>query len=55
MYENAVGSVVKRYLDIIDDLERALKNCPSSNEGAEWASGIELIYRKFMNALEAEG
>lgn len=55
MYENAVGSVVKRYLDIIDDLERALKNCPTSNEGAEWASGIELIYRKFITALDAEG
>lgn len=55
MYQNAVGSVIKRYLDIIDDLERALKNCPSSHEGAEWAAGIDLIYRKFINALEAEG
>jgi len=55
MYQNAVGSIIKRYLDILDDLERALKNCPSSNEGAEWAAGIELIYRKFLNALDAEG
>lgn len=55
MYQNAVGSVIKRYLDIMDDLERALKNCPNSIEGAEWAAGIDLIYRKFINALEAEG
>ncbi|MBN1535721.1 MAG: nucleotide exchange factor GrpE [Anaerolineales bacterium] len=55
MYQNAVGNVIKRYLDIMDDLERALKNCPDSKEGAEWAAGIDLIYRKFVAALEAEG
>ncbi len=54
-YQTAAGSIIKRYLDVLDDLERALKTCPKTGEGAEWASGIDLIYRKFVTALEAEG
>ena len=54
-YQNAIGTAVKRYLPIVDDLERALNNRPAEGEGAVWASGIELIYRKFLTALEADG
>ncbi|MGE5221026.1 MAG: nucleotide exchange factor GrpE [Omnitrophica WOR_2 bacterium] len=54
-YQMAAGSIIKRYLEILDDLERALKNKPQSGEGAEWAQGIELIYHKFMGVLKAEG
>lgn len=54
-YQNAVGSVVKRYLPVVDDLERALNNKPQDAEGAAWAIGIELIYRKLATALEADG
>ena len=53
--QNAAGSVIRRYLDILDDLERALRNRPQSADGTEWAAGIDLVYRKFLNALEAEG
>jgi len=53
--QNTVGSVVKRYLPILDDLERALNNRPKEGEGAVWANGIELIYRKFLMSLEADG
>ncbi len=49
------GNIIKRYLEILDDLDRALKNRPQSGEGATWAAGIELIYRKFFSILEAEG
>jgi molecular chaperone GrpE len=55
VYQTAAGNIIKRYLDILDDLERALKTCPKTGEGAEWASGIDLVYRKFVTALEAEG
>jgi molecular chaperone GrpE len=51
----ATGNVVKRYLEISDDLERALKNRPQKGEGADWAIGIELIYRKLLSYLESEG
>jgi molecular chaperone GrpE len=54
-YQNAAGSILKRFLDIMDDLDRALKNRPKGNEGSEWATGIELVYRKFLTVLEAEG
>ncbi len=48
-------SIIKRYLEVLDDLELALKNKPTEGAGAEWAKGIELIYRKMLNILESEG
>jgi molecular chaperone GrpE len=54
-YQNATASVIKRYLDVLDDLDRALKNRPEQGDGAVWAGGIELIYRKLLSILEAEG
>lgn len=52
MYQNAVGDIIKRYLPILDDLERALQNRPDDQP---WSDGIELIYRKLQGILEAEG
>ena len=49
------ANVLKRYLEVVDDLDRAMENCPEAGDGAEWAAGIELIYRKFMTILENEG
>jgi molecular chaperone GrpE len=51
----AVGRVVKRYLPIVDDMQRALRDRPLEGEGAAWAEGVELIYRKLMSILEVEG
>jgi molecular chaperone GrpE len=51
-YQNAVGSIIKRYLPILDDLERALAARPAD---LAWVDGIELIYRKLKAILEAEG
>ncbi len=50
-----VASIARRYLEVLDDLELALKNKPTEGEGAAWAEGIELIYRKMLAVLEAEG
>ncbi len=55
VYQNAASSVIRRYIEVIDDLERALKNRPQQGEGLAWAGGIELIYRKFLGILESEG
>jgi molecular chaperone GrpE len=55
VYQNAVGTIVKRYLPVLDDLERALKSRPGNSEGADWAAGVELIYRKLQSILESEG
>jgi molecular chaperone GrpE len=55
-YQNAAGSILKRFLDVIDDMERAMKNLPhEEGEGAEWSAGVELAHRKFMSILESEG
>ena len=55
VYQVAAGNIIKRYLDILDDLERALKNRPNEGDGVAWAGGIELIYRKIHSILENEG
>lgn len=55
IYQQAAGSIIKRYLEVLDDFERALKNRPTEGDGAAWADGIELIYQKFLNILKSEG
>lgn len=54
-YTDARARIIKRYLEILDDLERALEISPQDGDGAAWASGVELIYRKFQGFLEGEG
>jgi molecular chaperone GrpE len=51
-YQIAIGNIIKRYLPILDDLERALTSRPAD---LGWADGIELIYRKLQSILDAEG
>ncbi|MCC6299258.1 MAG: nucleotide exchange factor GrpE [Anaerolineales bacterium] len=46
------SDLVKKVLPVLDDLERALQNRPADDA---WASGVELIARKFQNILEVEG
>jgi molecular chaperone GrpE len=48
----ASGTTIKNFLTGIDDLERALAHRPPEDA---WADGIELVYRKFLAILEAEG
>jgi molecular chaperone GrpE len=55
IYQTVSGNIIKRYLGIVDDLERALKNRPQDGQGAVWAEGIDLIYQKFLSVLESEG
>jgi molecular chaperone GrpE len=52
VYQNAAGNVIKRYLPVMDDLERALQARPAD---LTWAAGIELIYRKLQSILDSEG
>ncbi len=46
------GDIIKKVLPVLDDLERALQNRPA---GDAWASGIELVARKFQTLLDTEG
>jgi molecular chaperone GrpE len=51
-YHLAVGSIIKRYLPVLDDMERAMESRPPD---LAWANGVELICRKLQSVLEAEG
>lgn len=53
--QQAAGRIARRYLEIVDDLDLALKNRPQDGDGAVWANGVELIYRKLLNVLDSEG
>jgi len=49
------ANIIKKYLSVMDDMERALSNRPQSAETQDWWAGVELIYRKLTGILEAEG
>jgi molecular chaperone GrpE len=51
----AASSILTRYLAVLDDIERALKDPPAVPEFAAWVDGIQLIQRKLQAILEAEG
>lgn len=54
-YKNASGKVILRFLPVLDDMERAMIDRPVDGNGASWADGIDLVYRKLQQILEAEG
>jgi molecular chaperone GrpE len=47
--------ILKKYLPVLDDLERALKALPEDAQDKQWFSGIDLIYRKLQKILDTEG
>jgi molecular chaperone GrpE len=51
-YQMAVANVIKRYLPVLDDLERAVEARPTD---LAWAEGVVLICRKLESILDAEG
>jgi molecular chaperone GrpE len=53
--DRIAGNTLVRFLGVMDDLERALKERPSDGDAASWAEGIELIYRKLSALVIAEG
>ena len=55
VYDNALVDLIKIFLPVVDDLERALKNKPSDPEAEPWISGIALILQKLMKTLDAKG
>lgn len=46
------GDLIKRFLPVLDDMQRALQNRVA---GDAWADGIELIARKLQAILDGEG
>ena len=54
-YQDAMTSVLKIFLGVADDLERALKNKPKDETMQSWVNGIELIHQKLINQLKNQG
>ena len=53
--QNSRLAILKKYLDIHDDLELAIKNMPDHVKSDAWVNGILLIYQKLTNLLDSEG
>lgn len=54
-YQNSAVRIIARYLDVLDDFDRAMADRPTEGETAKWADGVTLIYRKLQTILETEG
>jgi molecular chaperone GrpE len=56
--QNTAGKVIARYLDVLDDFDRAMQDQPGEGASPEavtqWAAGITLIHRKFQKVLDDE-
>lgn len=53
-YQRAAGDIIVRYLSVLDDLNRALEDKPTSGDSARWAEGVEMIARKLKAIIDAE-
>lgn len=49
------ADIIKKYLVVVDDLELAFRNRPTSEDCKGWVDGINLIYQKLLSILEGEG
>ena len=47
--------ILRNYLDVHDDIERAVKNMPEEIAASSWAGGLDLIIQKLNKLLEKEG
>ncbi len=55
LHQVITANIIKKFLVVLDDMERAIKNRPADAEQQEWWNGVDLIYRKLQSILEAEG
>ena len=57
-FQNTTARVFGRFVDVLDDFDRAVQDRPADDEAtglAQWAAGVSLIQRKLQNILDAEG
>jgi molecular chaperone GrpE len=58
IYQNTAGRIAGRYLEVLDDFDRAMQERPTAADNGDlvkWVDGAALIYRKLQNVLDAEG
>jgi molecular chaperone GrpE len=54
-HQDAMTNIVKVFLGVADDLERALKNKPDAKHIKNWTDGIELIQQKLLTQMNNLG
>ena len=54
-YRMAAASVLKRFLEVLDDLDLALANKPEQGSAEDFSNGIELIRQKLLSIMDSEG
>ncbi len=56
-YLDMKAEIIRNLLPLLDDLELALQNRPATDDEAlqQWMDGVDVIYRKFLAVLEAQG
>lgn len=54
-YQNASLDLLKKFLPIIDDFERAMASAPHDLTDQSWLNGVTLIHRKFQKILDDYG
>ncbi|HUF36942.1 MAG TPA: nucleotide exchange factor GrpE [Anaerolineales bacterium] len=50
-----VGKIIGPFLDVLDDLDLAVRSRPAEGGEGSWGEGIELVYRKLLSRLESAG
>jgi len=54
-YQMTAAGVIARFLPVLDDFDRAMKDAPSGDDAKQWLEGVVLIQRKLHNLIESEG
>ena len=55
LIQTAGKEVITDMLDVLDDCDRAEKQLQTSNDIAQLKEGVQLIFNKFRNKLQAKG
>jgi molecular chaperone GrpE len=55
MQARTVQRVVTRFIEIADQLEKALEPAVSSGVESQWVTGVEAIYQNLLHVVKAEG
>lgn len=53
--QRAAHDIIKAFIPVVDDFERALANIPEDIAQNPWVTGTNLIYRKFTQIIDDHG
>ena len=55
MFDMGAKTILEKLLPVIDNFERAFATVPEDPEAAQYAKGMEMIYRQLLKNLEDAG